>query len=808
MRAPTPPLLLAGVLLLLASAADDLLAPLVAAAPGSAPQDPNPAGNGAGAKQTPPNVAAAEKSGAEQGGEEERLFAHAAAALGGGGDDFEDGELKTYLIIVCRANGPNGGEELKEWHASLLASLLNTTTDLVLLEALSHVGPRLVFSFQHVVSGFSARLTDREVAALSKLPWCVQALPDSTLRLTTTYTPELLGVSAPATGAWSVAGNMGEGVIVGILDNGIDPRHASFLDDGMQPPPAKWRGGCHFAGQAPCNKKLIGGRSRAPQEHGTHTSGTAVGAFVRDVSLLGAPAAGTASGMAPRAHLAFYEVCLADTCSATEVLSVTEKGAFQDGVDVISMSIGDDTQKPFYKDLIAVGSFSAVLSGVFVSTSAGNAGPLARTVTNCAPWLLTVAASTMGRRIVSKVQLGNGLVIDGENLNWYKPVGDSPLVFIAGMFSGGALNAVDVRGKIVACQRKEDPIMLAEMIQKAGGAGMISWSGPKRGAATTPVDNLSIAASRVTHADGEKIIAYINSTPNPTAALRFAGAQLNRASLPAIAEYSSRGPCNMSNVGVLKPDITGPGSVIAASIPGGANDTAPTRTFGLHSGTSMSTPHLSGIVAVIKKARPQWSPAAIKSALMTTADVTHPDGTPIVDETTGRPSCFAMGAGLVNPTRALDPGLVYDLAPADYIPYVCGLGYNESVINEIIAQPLQNVSCVTAGKIQGKDLNYPSIMVTLTPAAPETVVKRTATNVGEPVSVYSVEVIPPEGVAVEVVPNVLNFGQMRQKMEFTVKLTRGPNAAANGTAEGSLRWISGKRSVRSQIAVLFEALPN
>ncbi|VAH40310.1 unnamed protein product [Triticum turgidum subsp. durum] len=414
----------------------------------------------------------------------------------------------------------------------------------------------------------------------------------------------------------------------------------------------------------------------------------------------------------------------------------------------------------------------------------------------------------MGRRMVSRVELGNGVVMEGENLNPYELVKDRPLVFIAGMFADGALSAVDVRGKIVACQRKEDPFMLAEMIQKAGGVGMVSWSGPKRGAATTPVDDLTIAAARVTHADGEKIIAYVNSTPNPTASLSFAGAVLNRASLPAIAEYSSRGPCNMSSVGVLKPDITGPGTAIAASVPGGANGTAPTRTFGLHSGTSMSTPHLSGIVAMIKKARPQWSPAAIKSALMTTADVTHPDGTPIVDETTGKPNCFAMGAGFVNPTRALDPGLVYDLAPADYIPYVCGLGYNESVMSEIMAQPLQNVSCAKAGRIQGKDLNYPSIMVTLTPAAPEVEVKRAVTNFGEPVSAYTLEVVPPEGVAVEVVPNVLTFGLVNQRMEFTVKLKRGPNAAAVGTAEGSLRWVSGKRSVRSPIAVLFEPVPN
>jgi hypothetical protein len=195
---------------------------------------------------------------------------------------------------------------------------------------------------------------------------------------------------------------------------------------------------------------------------------------------------------------------------------------------------------------------------------------------------------------------------------------------------------------------------------------------------------------------------------------------------------------------------------------------------------------------------------------MTTADVTHPDGTLIVDETTGRPNCFAMGAGLVNPTRALDPGLVYDLAPVDYIPYVCGLGYDENFVKDIIAQPMMNVSCATARKIEGKDLNYPSIMVTLTPAAPEVVVRRTVTNIGDPLWVYTAQIVAPEGVAVEVVPNALAFGVMVRRMEFTVKLRRGADAGFNGTAEGSLRWVSGngKYSVRSPIAILFEPLPN
>ncbi|KAL6650433.1 hypothetical protein ACP70R_009358 [Stipagrostis hirtigluma subsp. patula] len=732
------------------------------------------------------------------------LLGPATAAVDGTGGASD--AAGTYLVVVCRATGPKeGGEALRQWHASLLASALNTTADAVLHGSRAAGGGQLVYSYQHVVSGFIARLTAPEMDALRRLKWCVDAIADVNYRLTTTYTPALLGVSAPRTGAWAAGRSMGEGVIVGVLDNGLDPLHASYSDEGMPPPPAKWRGRCDFGG-APCNNKLIGGRSTAPGEHGTHTSSTAVGAFVRDVRVLKTDV-GNASGMAPRAHLAFYEVCFEDKCPSTQQLTAIEKGAFVDGVDVVSISAGDDTQKPFYQDLTAVGSFSAVMSGVFVSTSAGNAGPDFGTVTNCAPWVLTVAASTMGRRVLSMVKLGNGLELQGETSGRYKSVRKKPLVYVAGKFAAGALKSVDVRDKIVLCDRSESTSKRGELIRAAGGAGMITFSDKMQGRATSTGVNLTIAASRVGYDDGMKLIAYANSTPNPTASLHYVGVVLDPSSPPAIASYSSRGPCNMSNLGVLKPDITGPGTNIVAAVPGSlprGNASAHTRTFAMLSGTSMSTPHLSGIAAVLKRARPQWSPAAIKSAMMTTADVAHPDGTPLADETNGlAASHLLMGAGLVNPTRALEPGLVYDLSVRDYVPYVCGLGYPDNYVNEIITQPMQNVSCAQVGKIAGKDLNYPSFMVTLAAAAPEVEVRRTVTNVGEAYSVYTAEVAAPKGVAVEVVPNRLQFGSVNQRLGFRVRFRRG-GGAAKATVEGSLRWVSGKRSVRSPIVVMLE----
>jgi hypothetical protein len=121
----------------------------------------------------------------------------------------------------------------------------------------------------------------------------------------------------------------------------------------------------------------------------------------------------------------------------------------------------------------------------------------------------------------------------------------------------------------------------------------------------------------------------------------------------------------------------------------------------------MSAPHLSGVAALLKIKHPHWSPEAIKSAIVTTADVIDRAGKPILNEQRLPADLFATGAGHVNPEKAADPGLVYDIEVSDYIGYLCGLYDSRNV--SVIARPPVDCSAVTV--IPESMLNYPSISV-------------------------------------------------------------------------------------------------
>jgi hypothetical protein len=183
---------------------------------------------------------------------------------------------------------------------------------------------------------------------------------------------------------------------------------------------------------------------------------------------------------------------------------------------------------------------------------------------------------------------------------------------------------------------------------------------------------------------------------------------------------------------------------------------------------------------------------------MTSADTLNLENKLILDETLQPANIFATGSGHVNPSRADDPGLVYDIQPDDYIPYLCGLGYSDREVG-IIAH--KKINCTETSSIPEGELNYPSFSVVLGSSQTFT---RTVTNVGEAYSSYVAIVTEPKGVDVKVQPKKLYFSEANQKQTYSVTFNRiGSGNKTAKYAQGFLKWVSAKHTVTSPISAKF-----
>ncbi|KAK0583303.1 hypothetical protein LWI29_035551 [Acer saccharum] len=274
----------------------------------------------------------------------------------------------------------------------------------------------LLYAYETAISGFSAKLSTKQLESLQKVNGFLSATPDQMLTLHTTNSHQFLGLQM-GKGLWA-ASNLASDVIIGIVDTGIWPEHISFQDTGMSDVPSRWKGDCEEGtefSKSNCNKKLIGARAffkgyeasrgrmdeikeyrsaRDKDGHGTHAASIAAGGLVANANFSGL-AKGQAAGTSYTSRIAVYKVCWRFGCFGSDMLAAIDK-AVQDGVDVLSMSLGSGSL-PFHKDMLAVGSFGAVKSGVFVSSSAGNSGPSSSSLSNSAPWIMSVAASYTDR---------------------------------------------------------------------------------------------------------------------------------------------------------------------------------------------------------------------------------------------------------------------------------------------------------------------------------------------------------------------------------------------------------------------------
>ncbi|GLJ29032.1 hypothetical protein SUGI_0572940 [Cryptomeria japonica] len=605
---------------------------------------------------------------------------------------------KPYIVHMIKSMKPQHFNLHQHWYSSMLSHVWGSDPTANANE--------LLYTYDTLLYGFAARLSEAEAEAMEGKEGCLAVIPSSLDKVANTHTPEFLGLSSfssSSPGLWSQYSTRGEDIIVGVIDYGILPEHESFNDAGLGPVPSRWKGTCESGrafNSSHCNRKIIGARyfykgyqnnqskinetleymsPRDSQGHGTHVASTAAGAAVRGASLLGF-ANGTATGMAPRARLAIYKACWRDGCDSSDVAAAMEQ-AIADGVDILSISL-HSADVPFHESLRAIAAFGATEKGVFVSAAAGNDGPDVYTLSHTAPWITTVGASGIDRDFPGSLVLGNQEILRGTSIfkGDGKLQGPFPLVYVSTSNSSkrcldGSLDPNVVKGKLVLC----DKLLYvsnggADEVARAGGAGVILANGELLGAEQLLTNPNGLPVISVSFSDGEKIKSYINSRPNNvTATMRLQGLTIvgNATPAPTVASFSSRGPSE-AYPSVLKPDIVAPGHV--------------------------------------------------------------------------------------DRRAALDPGLVYDMAPQDYIDFLCSLNYTRRQISLLTEEP---VSCPKSS-LEAVDLNYPSFSVVFkTGNNSIKVFRRSVTNVGaEGNVVYRVSVKSPPGVNISVEPQMLVFKKL------------------------------------------------
>ncbi|KAL4388079.1 hypothetical protein GQ457_09G005370 [Hibiscus cannabinus] len=734
---------------------------------------------------------------------------------------------QNFIIHVSRSHKPSLFSSHHHWYSSILRSLPPSPHP-----------TKLLYSYQLAINGFSARLSASQANKLRQLPGIVSVIPDQVRHIHTTHTPNFLGLS-DGVGIWQNS-HYGDGIIIGVLDTGIWPENPSFTDSGLPPVPNSWKGICETGPGFPasaCNRKIIGARlfykgyesshgpmdetkeSKSPRDtegHGTHTASTAAGSAVSNASLFGF-ASGEARGMAKNARIAAYKICWKSGCFDSDILAAMDQ-AISDGVDVISLSVGSKGYASQYDhDSIAIGAFAAVNHGVVVSCSAGNSGPGSFTAGNIAPWILTVGASTIDREFPADVVLGDGRIFGGVSLYSGEPLVDSisklPLVYAGDCGDRfchmGRLNSSKVEGKIVVCERGDNArVEKGAAVKLAGGSGMILANTAENGEELLSDAHL-IPATMVGETAGSKILEYIKTSHSPNATISFRGTVISSTPpSPKVAAFSSRGPHYLTPE-ILKPDVIAPGVNILAGWTGSAAptdlDIDPRRVdYNIISGTSMACPHASGLAALLKKTYPNWSPAAIKSALMTTAYNLDNLGNTIHDLATGEEaSPFVYGAGHVDPNRALNPGLVYDIENSDYVSFLCSIGYDSNRIAVFLREPTSSDVCESKFATPG-DLNYPSFSVVFHSNDHVVKYKRRVKNVGTSAdAVYVVKVNAPPGVEVIVSPSKLEFSTLNQTLSYEIAFASDGPSLSSIASEGfgSIEWSDGVHLVRSPIAV-------
>lgn len=718
------------------------------------------------------------------------------------------------------------------------AATSNNNHNLLLSSLVRRKRNAVVHNYRNGFSGFAARLTKTEAQDIARKPGVVSVFPDPLFKLHTTRSWDFLKYQTGVETDFRSSSmyktsipNAPSDIIIGVLDTGIWPESKSFNDDGFGPIPSKWKGTCMQSDDFTtenCNRKLIGARcyksggdsntSRDTNGHGTHVASTAAGNAVSNASYYGL-AMGSAKGGFPGARIAMYKVCGARGCLGSAIMAAFDD-AIKDGVDVLSLSLGASAGygPNFQNDPIAIGAFHAAEKGITVVCSAGNDGPGRETAVNVAPWILTVAASSIDRDFQAVITLGDETVIKGGGINFgnIQRSPGYPLLYGSSVKKNSSrydesdarnciprsLDANKVKGCILLCEN-EDGIYTAReklaFVKLIGAIGMILISDEARAVASSYG---SFPMASVSQNDGSKIISYINTTRNPLATIQPTVSVTEYKPAPIVPYFSARGP-SFAAKDIIKPDVAAPGVAILASWP--ENDSVVTLggkaspNFYIISGTSMACPHVSGLAAMIKSQNPNWGPSAIKSAMMTTASQTNNMKKPITTNSGSVATPYDLGAGEVT-SSPLQPGLIYETETIHYLQFLCGVGYDISTIKLISSTVPPDFSCPEKSKNDSvSNMNYPSIAVSKITGKESKQVNRTVTNVDGGEATYTASVETPNGLEVKVTPNTLQFTESNKQLTYQVTFTSNGDLPDDNF--GSITWSNGKYKVRSPFVV-------
>ncbi|CAI5958200.1 unnamed protein product [Closterium sp. NIES-64] len=359
-----------------------------------------------------------------------------------------------------------------------------------------------------------------------------------------------------------------------------------------------------------------------------------------------------------------------------------------------------------------------------------------------------------------------------------------------------SLTASKVAGKILVCARGENTLGDKLQAATAAGAAALVIANVAGGVNNTVFLRAAIPVIHLNATASEALLKYI-SMGRATARLS-APYGVDNFLAPIIADFSSRGPVTnpalppspgIATNDILKPDVVGPGVNLwgpwRAQFP-----TSDPNNFGLLSGTSMATPQMAGIALLMLQKHPDWTPAQVISAMMSTATLRTNQGGPIpAGETGSVASPWDMGAGHINPRKVLDPGLTYNAGIRDFANFLAGQDAGKAAG---LFSSLGNLSPIPAYNLNRASISVSRLKKTVT-------VVRTVTNVGNSMSTYRATVVPPSTASVSVRPSEFSIPQGGS---VTYKVTITPKKVTNSFSFGSITWKDKQgHAVRSVIAV-------